>query len=661
MVAQESCKFAWRMRTSRILLLALVLGAGCQTKIINSTDKQVYQVIAERQRDALGATTNVDIGEETGVIGAADQMYDFAPHPTTLEIPAEFKPKATSAPSHQGAAQKQVQQDNEAGSETLKSGDSETRIHAQTDPSVDEEPTSRPSNPSPGSQAGTPSNQPDTLPGEAASPPVAGAPGSNTDAPPDMLSPDIFTPEQRPNVQTFGLAEALEYAQRHGREVQDAKELLYLEALDLTLERHLWTPQWVAGIQSEFADYGQIRDFDRAMTAVADVAVAQKLPYGGDVTARMVGTLMRDLGAHTTSGESGNFILEANIPLFRGAGRVAYESRYQAERDLIYAVRTYERFRRAFIVDVASEYFNIQLLKSAVANTYKSYENRYLDWEKADFTNRVGQSKSIFEAPRALSSFRQAESALVRAKEAYEASLDRFKIFIGMPVPDLLDVQDQEKDAAAQALDALLPEVAIAEAVEVALRYRLDLLNTADQIDDARRGVLVAKNQILPDLNATGSVALDTDPEQLNSTSYNTERATWRALVQLRMDDRKRERNAYRASLVAMRKSERDYEVAADTVRADVRRAARRVLQQAKLRDIQIANIEENELRLEAARAQFGLGKITNQDVVDAETDLLSARNELAAAISAYRIAILEFRRDTETLRVDENGHWMSN
>ena len=43
---------------------------------------------------------------------------------------------------------------------------------------------------------------------------------------------------------------------------------------------------------------------------------------------------------------------------------------------------------------------------------------------------------------------------------------------------------------------------------------------------------------------------------------------------------------------------------------------------------------------------------------MDAETDLLDARNELAVAISAYRVAILEFRRDTETLRVTEEGLW---
>lgn len=611
---------------STVCAFALIALGSCQSLVINSADKQVYRAIEERQRDALGATTDVNIGRETGRIGRGEETYDFVPRPTTPEIPAEFE-----------TPRNERQQGNEAVA--TKAGAVGQQGTAVTGPRSHEatEGTDVPIE-----------NRKSTIDNQFA----------EADAP-EMMSPDIFTEQQRDAVQTFGLVDALAYAQRHGTNVQDAKETLYLAALDLTLERHLWTPQFSAGIQAEYLDQWQDVDLDRAMTAVADAAVTQRLPLGGTVTARMVSTLVRDLRNHATTGESGNLIIEANIPLFRGAGHVAYESRYQAERDLIYAVRNYERFRRAYLVQVASNYFDLQLLRSAIANTFISYKNRRLDWEKAEFTNRVGQSKNIFEAPRALSSFRQAEAALVRAKEAYEAGLDRFKIFIGMPVPELLDVLDQNADADAAALDELLPEVEVATAVDVALKLRLDLLNQADRIDDVRRGVVVAKNQILPDVNATGSVTLDSDTEHFNSTNFSEDRDTWRGVISARMDDRNRERNAYRASLIALRKAQRDYGTASDTVRADVRRAARRVLQQAKLRDIQAANVEENELRLEAARAQFDLGKITNRDVVEAETDLLSARNDLAAAISAYREAILEFRRDTETLRVTDDGQWV--
>jgi len=571
----------------------------------------VYRLIEDRQKAALGATSNANIGPESGEITNTGEMYSFTPHPTELDIPEAFR---------------------------------KPRQDHTTNPAV-------PSEPGASAAGGTGHAQ-------ALAIEVLPQPAENQDDTAVPLTESIFTEEERSQVTVFGLRDVLAYTMRQAREVQDAKEALYLAALDLTLERHLWTPLFVTSVLTEFADFGQVRDFDRAMSAVSSTAVTQRLPYGGQVTARVINSLMRDLGVHTTSGETGNFILEANIPLFRGAGKVAYESRYEAERELIYAVRTYERFRSSFLVEVAAEYFILQGLKTAIANTYHAYQGRLKNWEMTDFKNRLGQSKNVFDASRAQSSLRDAEANLVSAKERYDFALDRFKIRIGMSVEALLDVLDQDADEDAKALDDLLPDVDVATAVDVAVRLRLDLLNVADQVDDARRGVVVAKNRILPFLDATGSVTLDTDQERLNSASYNTERTTWRGGVELRMDDRKKERNAYRASLIGMRKAERDYERTVDTVRAEVRSADRRIVQQKKLRAIQTLNVKENELRLEAARAQFGLGKIENREVDDADNAVLDAKNDLARAVSDYRSSILAFRRDTETLRVTDEGRW---
>ena len=474
------------------------------------------------------------------------------------------------------------------------------------------------------------------------------------------ISASIFSVEERDKVRVFGLRDVLAYAMRHGRELQDAKEDLYLAALDLSLERHLWTPQFVADVQTNYQDFPEDADPDRALSTVSEAAVTQRLPWGGQVSARIIHSLVREVRDRVSKGESGQVILDAEIPLLRGAGRIAYESRYTAERELIYAVRRYERFRRSFLVEVAADYLNLQQARAAIGNTFKSYQSRKLDWEKADFIHRMGRSRTVFDAPRAKATFRRAEADLVSIKERYESSLDRFKIRIAMSVGALLDVVDQDEDEESNALDALLPDIDEAAAAEIAITYRLDLLNSADQVDDVRRGVLIAKNRILPDLDLTGSWTLDSDSNQLRALNFREERRTWQGGVQLRIDDRKTERNAYRAALVGRRRAVRDHEEFEDTVRADVRRALRRLAEQENLRTIQALNVSENEFRVEAARAQFDLQRATNQDVVDAEDDLLVARNRYASAVAAYRVAILDFRRDTGTLRVSDDGRWLS-
>ncbi|UCE59497.1 MAG: TolC family protein [Phycisphaerales bacterium] len=580
-------------RFAGLSALAAVI-VGCHGTLIDRTDRDVYDLLSQRQQAALGETSNVDIGNERGNVSGASEMYSFTPHVITPEIPDEFRSSRETAVS------------------------------------------------------------------EAANSEEEGDVGDRPFAPEAVLSPSIFADADLRDVRVFSLHDALMYATQHARALQDAKEELYLAALDLTLERHLWTPQFVASMkaQGDFADAGGLHDYDRALTATSDFSVSQRLPYGGEISAQIVSALVRDLEDHVTSGESGDLILKADIPLLRGAGRSAYETRYSAERELIYAVRLYERFRRSFLVDVAGRLFTLQQSKAAIDNTYTAYRSRIRDWEKADFINRVGQSRDVFEAPRAKASLRQAEAALVSTKERYATALDRFKIFIGMPVSELLDVVDQHADEASRRLDDLLPVVQVSTAVETALRSRLDLLNSVDLLDDSRRGVLVARNRILPDLDVTAGFNFDSDPERLNSASYNPERASWHGGLELSLDDRKSERNAYRAALIGLRRAQRNHQELIDNVRADVRRALRRITEKDNLRRIQSLNVEENELRLEAARAQFDLGKRTNQDVVDAENDLLAARNEYATAVAEYRNAILQFRLDTGTLRVTADGRW---
>lgn len=467
----------------------------------------------------------------------------------------------------------------------------------------------------------------------------------------------------------LSLADALSYAFRHSRSFQTAKEDLYLAALDLSLERHMWTPRLMGEIRSQYANYGQTRDFDHAMEAVAEVGVEQQLPYGGEVTARVINTLMRDLGHRITTGETGKMILEANIPLLRGAGRVAYESRYQSERELVYAVRAFERFRRELAVRIAGTYFNLQRLRQEILNARQSAEAFTNDAARADGLARTGRVNQL-DVFRADQNRLTAIATEVDAIERYRTALDEFKIRLGMPTERDIQVELPADDAQVAAEDGNLqaetleqalrmPAVPESEALRVGLKYRLDLLNDSDRIDDANRGVKIAENGLLPDLTASGTVTMDTHPDELGVLKYNTKRTTWRGYLSLELPlDRKAERNALRSSQIGVRRAQRDYEESRDIVRLEVRRAIRRVDQQAESLEIQRLNRDVAVIRRRAADIQYDLGKIGNRDVVEAQEELLEAQNRFAQAQAQFRLAILEFRLATGTLRIDDAGRW---
>ena len=465
-----------------------------------------------------------------------------------------------------------------------------------------------------------------------------------------------------PERKVYTLPDAVAYAMGHAREFQFAKEDLYLSALDLTLERHLWTPQFVAEVSAGLSQspstktIGQgdnartIPDFDRAMTAVAQAGVTQRLPMGGEVTAQMINTLVRDLHSHATTGETGQMILSADLPLLRGAGRVALESRYQAERDLIYAVRNFEQFRREYLVTIATDYFNLLSIKSEIENARASEQALRDDAQRSQALADKGQALQV-EADRAQVEYLIAKNDAINAEASYDTALDRFKITLGMPTDTPIDVVEPE-------LELVAPQIPEAEAIEVAMQYRLDLLNQLDRVDDARRQVLVARNNLLPAFNLRGSMSADSDPDRKNSMIYSNENATWRGEAVMEIPvDRKAERNDYRSSLIALRRAERQHELGRDQVRLDVRNALRQLEQARVSMEIQQRNIDINAFRKEQARDLFSVGRLSsNRDVVEAENAYRTAKNNFASAQSDYRTAVLEFLRDTGTLRVDDEG-----
>ncbi len=582
----------WRgLHFRRVLPLCCLLACGCHQWFINDADREVARLIESRQRAAIGLVSDADVGRKEGYIGGGGEMYSMIPSPVDVEVPEAFR--------------------------------------AATTPRPEEAPPTHPEDAGEEAEGDRPGGVPDVVGDEQV--PVGGE------------EPEPLT-----------LAEALAYAMQHARTYQTEKEILYLTALDLTLEQYLWTPRFVESVLGlNYTNEGQAGDFDQAFEALATFAVEQRLPYGGDVTARVISTLLRDIGGGVTQGESGQLILETRIPLLRGAGRVAYESRYQAERDLVYAVRAFERFRREFLTSIASDYFSLLRDKANIESAVRQAENLTSDYERDEALLAVDQIIPI-EADRTRVSMLNAQNGVIVEREDYDTNLDFFKIRIGMSPEQQIDVVEEE-------LGLFAPEVSVGDAIQTALKYRLDLLTVEDAVDDARRGVKIARNNLLPQVDFAGSVTMDTDPEHLNVMGYNTERTRWQAGISVEIPlERKLERNDYRAALIGLRQAERNYDLQADTVRVQVQRAIRRIARARVSLDIQEENIRVNEARADKARFEYSVGTLaSNRDIVEAEDALRRARVDYADAVSEYRRAILEFLRDTGTLRVRDDGRWV--
>ena len=188
----------------------------------------------------------------------------------------------------------------------------------------------------------------------------------------------------------------------------------------------------------------------------------------------------------------------------------------------------------------------------------------------------------------------------------------------------------------------------IDEAVEVALLRRLDMANRADAVLDAQRAVHVAADNLRGGLSVGGDVTMNTDGDIAGTAG---------AVLDLPLD-RVAEQNTYRKALIALERSRRDYDLATDTVRMEVREAYRRLQETAERYAVLTEGRELAGERLEKTAALMQYGRASSRRVLVAQQDLYAAENAATDALTDYVVAMLDFYRDTGVLQVRPDGMW---
>jgi outer membrane protein TolC len=466
-------------------------------------------------------------------------------------------------------------------------------------------------------------------------------------------------PSPRQPTARFDLFRSMEYAVQHSRDYRERVEDLYLDALEVTLERHLLSPRPFASAGTRYTGGQERADYQSALAVTANAGVRQRLPYGGEVVAETIVEFVNALSdsSEANSGESAQVVLSGSVPLLRGAGLVNLEGLISAERGLVYGVRAFEDYRRQFAVDVSRAYFNLLTRQQSVRNSQVNYENLAVLTERTIALFAAGRI-SFLEVQRSRQALLQAEQRVVAAREVYQNSVDSFKLQIGMPVSEELAIIPV-------ALDLTTPDLDVDAAMRTALHFRLDLQTARDRIDDTRRGIANARNGLLPGLDLNADARVGSGPDR---PAKELEDSTWAYSAGMTLDlpiDQLPERNVYRRSLISHERARRDFEDLRDRVLIDVREDVRSIrTAQVSLR-IQEESIELAQRRLDLAsellrQGGAGGGGATRRgdarDVVEAQQALIQAQDAYEVARAQLQIQVLQFLRDTGTLRVDPSA-----
>jgi len=153
------------------------------------------------------------------------------------------------------------------------------------------------------------------------------------------------------------LDQAAELAMFNSREYQDQRESLYIAALPVTQERFAFMAQFFAAQEAIRAYSGrETAEGQRSnWTLNNGTGFSKILPTGALLLLNFSNQTVFDFlnPKRTTSVSTLNF--NAIQPLLRGGGKaVALEPLTQAERNLLYQIRTFARFRKLLYVEIAS-------------------------------------------------------------------------------------------------------------------------------------------------------------------------------------------------------------------------------------------------------------------------------------------------------------------
>jgi hypothetical protein len=215
------------------------------------------------------------------------------------------------------------------------------------------------------------SGEPPKADEEEEGPEVQVAPVANNQAPrePTMKTPPVqkdalVEAKERSFLDITGrpaylltLDQAAELAMFNSREFQDRRESLYLAALPVTVERFSFMAQFFAAQRAIREDSGSTTPEGKtnSWSLNSGTGLAKVLPTGALLLLDFSNQTVFDFlnPKKTLSTSSLNF--NAIQPLLRGGGEaVALESLTTAERNLLYAIRSFARFRTELYVAIAS-------------------------------------------------------------------------------------------------------------------------------------------------------------------------------------------------------------------------------------------------------------------------------------------------------------------
>ncbi|MDF7806591.1 TolC family protein [Pontiellaceae bacterium B12219] len=462
--------------------------------------------------------------------------------------------------------------------------------------------------------------------------------------------------QDRSDVEQLSLSETLAIAMANSRTYQYRKETLFLLALNLSETQKDFNWNYTASASAStgydtFKD-GTAETFgDQGVDSSLAAGVGRTLASGARVSLGFTQNYLNLLSSPDTSGSNNGLSFNIVQPLLNGFGPlVTMEPLKQAERDLVYAVRDFKRYQQDFVIDISSQYYSTLRARDQLYNERRNYESSIVNREQTESYAKAGRIAD-FQAAQARQSELNAADRWSLALSSYEQALDDFRFTLGLPIdlkvePDPAELEQLSKKGLVEL------DITLDEAMTSALSNRLDLINRRQQVEDRERKLEIAKRNFLPKMDVDYNVSKSFD-------SASGEDVDQDLSVRLNLPfDWTEKRNNYRRSQITLEREIRTLEQETDEVQLEVRDLWRKLERNRSVYNNRLLSVQLSERQVENTKLLLQQGKALTRDVLDAEEDLLNARNQTTVALVDYTINRLRFWNAIERFQIDPKGMW---
>ncbi|MHC4907668.1 MAG: TolC family protein [Planctomycetota bacterium] len=466
-----------------------------------------------------------------------------------------------------------------------------------------------------------------------------------SDVPPDP-NDIILDPNWVPSGQ-ITLAEAVSIATSRNRDYQSRKESLYSTTLDLTAVRHEYATRWFGSIDGGYSwRYNEEEDrFDETVKTGSELGFNKLLADGTQISTSIALDWIRYLSGDPETSLGSVLTSSISKPLLQGSTKeVVQENLTQAERNVLYAIRSFSRFRKEFVVSIVNDYLRTLQSLDRVENAQSNYQSL-----QASYKAKAGKLPP-FEADQTEQQMLQARDSLAQAQRQYQQILESFKLELAVPV-DANIILDSD----------VLEDLASMQITEPNFLVEDALATAYDGLDDAERKVDVAEDALRARLDLVASASVESTENGNRWDRLEFDKGTYDVGMVLDLPlDKLNERNVYRRTLIAYLEAKRDYELAVDEVKLEVRNAYRSLIEAAQRYHIQKNSLALAQERVNSTTLLLQAGRVNARDLLDSQNDFFNAQDDTTTALVNYMLAKLDFYRDVGILTVKPDGSWES-